>query len=777
MLGLSQYPARRMPEAAPPAKHPTRRPVPERFLASKGTLRLDRFMTWLITVGGIGVILAVFGICFFILAEVLPLFGGATVKAKGEIAMGTKDAKILGSDEWGRMPFVYDGGPEVKFAAIGGAVKALPLPIPEGAKVTASTLDAKHNRLILGLNDGRVGSVLVKYAAGAKEESKPELIAEAFQAVGQAGAPVTSVGYGDGGSSKLIVALQQLPDGPHLNAVLIKEKRSLMGKPKPAVAGTFDLTEKLQGKVVQILASSVGDSLLAVTERGEVCYFYLNGTELELRQRFMPFSDLPNAAVARIDYVFGDVSVAVSSADGHHRVFSLYNQKVAGGKGEQRLFGETKRFPNLPGAAAFFTASQRNKTIITGAKTTVSVRYTTTESVRWEQSLPFETKLAALDGKADHLFLLDTSGTVHRYGIEDPHPEAGWKAFFGKVWYEGASEPAYVWQSTGGSDEFEPKFSLTPLVLGSLKGTFFALLFAVPIALLAAIYSGCFLPARVKRVVKPVMELMSSLPSVVLGFLAGLWLAPIIEDRVPSVLLVFVLIPTTAILCGWLWNKLPVEVRSRVPDGFEYLLLALPIALVVIVGWHLGPWVESWAFVVKDQASGKSIADFRLWWPKVTGLSFDQRNSLVVGFMMGFAVIPVIFTIADDAISNVPPSLKAASMALGATRWQVVRTVVLPVASAGLFSAVMIGFGRAVGETMIVVMATGNTPVMDFFNSFSGFRSLSANIAVELPEASVHSTHFRTLFLGAMILFSLTFVLNTAAEVMRQRLKEKFKIV
>lgn len=767
-----------MPEADLPAQSPTRRPVPQRFLASKGTLRLDKFMTWLITVGGIGVFLAVFGICFFILAEVLPLFSGAKVEEKGKTALGPVTAKVLGADEWGIMPFVYDGGSEVKFADMKGVVKSLPLPLPAGTSVTASALDAKHNRLILGLNDGRVGSVLVKYLSTGKDQVSPQLVAEEFQAIGPAGAAVTAVGYGDGGSSKLVAGLQELPDGPHLNAVLIKEKRSLMGKPKPAVAGTFDLTSKLGGKVVRILSSSVGDSVLAVTERGEVCYFYLNGNDLELRQRFMPFADLPNPVVRQINYVFGDVSVVASGEGGQERVFSLYNQKAPGDKGgEQRLFGETKRFPDLPGGAAFFTASQRNKTIITGAGRTVSVRYTTSESVRWEKELPFETKLAALDGKADHLFLLDSEGTVHRYAIEDPHPEAGWRAFFGKVWYEGADKPAYVWQSTGGSDEFEPKLSLMPLIVGSLKGTFFALLFAVPIALLAAVYSGCFLPMRVKRVVKPVMELMSSLPSVVLGFLAGLWLAPILEDRVPSVLLVFLLVPTTAIVCGWLWNKLPVNVRSRVPDGAEYWLLIVPVTAAVLAGWYLGPWVESWAFVVKDQATGHAIADFRLWWPKVTGLSFDQRNSLVVGFMMGFAVIPVIFTIADDALSNVPPSLKAASMALGATRWQVVRTVVLPVASAGLFSGVMIGFGRAVGETMIVVMATGNTPVMDFFNAFTGMRTLSANIAVELPEASVHSTHFRTLFLGAMILFSLTFVLNTAAEIMRQRLKEKYKIV
>ena len=100
----------------------------------------------------------------------------------------------------------------------------------------------------------------------------------------------------------------------------------------------------------------------------------------------------------------------------------------------------------------------------------------------------------------------------------------------------------------------------------------------------------------------------------------------------------------------------------------------------------------------------------------------------------------------------------------------------LPVASAGIFSALMIGLGRAVGETMIVVMATGNTPVMEC-NIFSGMRTLSANIAVELPEAPVHGTLFRTSFLGAMLLFLMTFALNTLAELLRQHLREKYKTI
>jgi phosphate transport system permease protein len=143
---------------------------------------------------------------------------------------------------------------------------------------------------------------------------------------------------------------------------------------------------------------------------------------------------------------------------------------------------------------------------------------------------------------------------------------------------------------------------------------------------------------------------------------------------------------------------------------------------------------------------------------------------------MGFAVIPMIFTISDDAFTNVPKSFTSASLALGASRWQTAVRVIAPTASPGVFSAVMIGFGRAVGETMIVLMATGNTPVLSF-SPFNGMRTLSANIAVEIPEAPLGETHYRILFLAAFLLFVLTFVVNTAAEVVRQRLREKYQAV
>jgi phosphate transport system permease protein len=359
---------------------------------------------------------------------------------------------------------------------------------------------------------------------------------------------------------------------------------------------------------------------------------------------------------------------------------------------------------------------------------------------------------------------VDERGRLSHWAVRNPHPEVTLGALFGRVWYEGYSQPEYVWQSTGGTDDFEAKFSLTPLIYGTLKGTFYALLFAVPMALLAALYVSEFMHPAVRSYVKPVVEIMAALPSVVLGFLAGLWLAPMVERVVPGLFLlppVEVVCILTALL---LWRLLPLELRTRFRPGTEVFLL-VPVVLA-------GAWLAFWlGGMVEARLLG---GDYRGWLLTALGLTYDQRNSLVVGVAMGFAVIPIIFTIAEDSLANVPGHLRAGSLALGATRWQTAMRIVLPTGSPGIFSAIMIGLGRAVGETMIVLMATGNTPIMDW-NIFSGFRALSANIAVELPEAPDGGTLYRVLFFSALILFCMTFVLNTAAELVRLRLRKKYR--
>jgi len=369
--------------------------------------------------------------------------------------------------------------------------------------------------------------------------------------------------------------------------------------------------------------------------------------------------------------------------------------------------------------------------------------------------------VAALSPRADRL-LLATGDTMWVYAIDNPHPDVSAAALWTKVWYEGYTEPVLSWQSSAADNAFEPKFSLTPLAFGTLKAAFYAMLFAMPVAIMGAIYTAYFMAPAMRRWVKPGIEVMAALPTVILGFLAGLWLAPLLEANLVGAMFTLATLPAAFMLFAWLWRFAPATIR-RACDGW-YGAIAVPVlAISIWLGFAAGPVLERLLF----------DGDAKAWMLAELELEFDQRNSLVVGIAMGLAVIPTIFSIAEEAIYGVPRHLINGSLALGATWWQTLVRVVLLTASPGIFSAVMIGMGRAVGETMIVLMATGNTAVMDL-NIFQGMRTFSANIAVELPESEVGSTHYRVLFLAALVLFAITFVFNTVAELVRQRLRTRY---
>jgi phosphate transport system permease protein len=346
--------------------------------------------------------------------------------------------------------------------------------------------------------------------------------------------------------------------------------------------------------------------------------------------------------------------------------------------------------------------------------------------------------------------LIERPGSWQTLRLDNPWPDVTWRNFWQKIWYENYPGPDWVWQSTAAGDNYQAKFSLMPMVSGTLKAASLALLFATPLALAAAMYTAWFMAPGLRRWVKPAIEMMGALPSVVVGLIAGIWLAPHIGQALVGVLLLPLTLAGALLLCGVFSARLPPRWRQ---PGREVMVL-LPLLLLVTL---LTLWLPT-----------LFIPDAGDWLPH-----YEQRNLLVAALAMGFALVPLIFTLSEDTLFSVPAALGQGSLALGATPWQTLTRVVLPGASAGIFAALMIGLGRAVGETMILLMATGNTPQSEG-GLFSGLRALSANIAIEMPEAAAGSAHYRVLFLSALMLLLFTLVINTVAELIRQRLRQRY---
>ncbi len=497
---------------------------------------------------------------------------------------------------------------------------------------------------------------------------------------------------------------------------------------------------------------------LYVLSDNQLLVYSSTGSGFELRESLMAGTD--DAPASALAVLPGASSVVTAS---HQSVQQWFDVRDASGT---RSLTRIRQYPLAGQGEPQFVVEQYRKSFMTVQPDGhVGLYYTTSRKPLLQTQMPLPSgQLLGLSFSpyGDRLTAL-YEGELQQMAVHNPHPEVTLSSLFEKVWYEGYPEPEYVWQSTPGSEQFEPKMSLVPLIFGTLKSALVAMLISVPLAVSGAVYTAYFMSTRMRAVVKPTIELMEALPTVILGFLAGIWLAPMIEVNLSALLLMVFAIPLVTLCMGLLWWWLPQRFGWQIPNGLHVILLA-PVLILVIWGcFGANDWIESLLFA----------GDARLYLSREWGVGFDQRNAIVIGVAMGFAVIPTVFTISEDAIYSVPRHLTSGSLALGATHWQTLSRVVLITASPGIFSAIMMGVGRAIGETMIVLMATGNTPIMEM-NLLQGMRTLAANIAIEMPESEVGSSHYRVLFLSALVLFVFTFVFNTLAEVVRQRLREKY---
>jgi phosphate transport system permease protein len=257
-----------------------------------------------------------------------------------------------------------------------------------------------------------------------------------------------------------------------------------------------------------------------------------------------------------------------------------------------------------------------------------------------------------------------------------------WKYMVQPHQWSGYSKPEYIWQPVGQIK----KFNIIPLFVGTLKTTLIGLLFAVPLAVGAAIYVSQLARPRMREIVKPAIEMLSGIPSVVAGFFALIVMASVLQK---------------------------------------------------LFGYQ------------------------------------TRLNAFVAGIALGFAVIPVIFSIAEDALTSVPRTYTQAALALGASRWQTAWQIVLPAALPGVFAATVLGFGRAIGETMIVLMVC-SASVMSW-SIFDSARSITTTIAAEMGEVVTGGAHYRILFMLGSLLFAATFLSNMAGEVVIHRFKQKLE--
>jgi phosphate transport system permease protein len=697
-----------------------------------------------------------------IVGEVWPLFrppSAATLRSV-DFKATPAPGRSAGVDEYREIAYVVTEDATLRFVSLGGPGGDPPVPIAglDGARVTA-TAALGSRRVLVGTSDGRVIPLDVTYEVAFKDGKRLSTPGHQFGPVSlidpSARRPLLRLAGAAPQAGPVTVA--QVGPATLLLQTIVETKALVGAGTRQESVQALDVSGG--GEVTALALDGRGDDLFVGTSQGQIVRYDLRDRATPTVTETVEAGD--RSAITVLEFLIGDRTLVVGTRAGGVATWQVVPEH-SGGQPRLRRIHEFRRHQAPIVASA---ASHRDKGFATADTAgTIHVNYGTSgETLLTLQATP-GVRAVVFAPKADGVLAIDGLGRTSHWRLDNPHPEITLRTLFGRVWYEGYTAPAYVWQSTGGSDDFEAKLSLTPLVYGTLKGTFYALFIAVPLALLAALYTSEFMHPGVKAYVKPVVEIMAALPSVVLGFLAGLWLAPMVERLVPG-LFVFPLVLTLAILAALLgWRTLPRGVRGHARAGTEVFLL-----VPVVVG---AAWL---AFAIGGLVEARLLGgDYRGWLLSALGLTYDQRNSLVVGIAMGFAVIPIIFTIAEDSLANVPQHLRAGSFALGATRWQTALRVVLPSASPGIFSAVMIGFGRAVGETMIVLMATGNTPVMDG-SIFSGFRALSANIAVELPEAPEGGTLFRVLFLAAFLLFCLTFAVNTVAEIVRLRLRRRYR--
>ena len=936
-----------MEQAPPPAQRKT----------GKRVRILDRVARLVISSGGVAVLAAMLGIMVFLVLTAAPLFRGARVVGvgpQGELTRELSPAVVRLINGVDRAVVITTDGIFEDIALKSGRVGSR-IPMANGTEMTAVSFEPGRWRATLGTADGRILTrhVDLHWHAVPSDAAVPavapgqtlpiaepaervrlaellnipgDLAEQSYFEADETGAItlwepivefVSDLEISEGEGAILRVDSSGTGVRSRFISAIRADRTGMFGNVRSTVrldgGGT---TERVRPYPFEIPSERpIPDHLFVLADGSSVLLVWNDGFFQRLDTR-NPGSGIgvaesgaliePGTTITAAAMALGGQTLIVGDSNGSISTFLLVEGDAADST-DSRSVRRVWRVRAGEGAVIDLAPGDRDRTVVVSTEdNAVSVFHITSQKRLFHRTMVNDLRAAVASPSTDLLFALSSDRSFQSLRVNPGYPGASFVSLFGKVHYEGYAEPAYVYQSTGDAQS-EPKFSLVPLLFGTIKATIFAMIFALPLAIAAAIYSSEFMHRGVHRIVKPAIELMASLPSVVIGFVAAIFVAPLVRDWLPAIMVGMLVVPLSAAFAGTLWQMIPPRFARRLGSRIQMLgalaLFAISIALSGLAGptvehsmfspsrdsrlvaaGHFEPIpegvarpvaenldtisqarraamradgvyivkgelvrpvdtgqtldttpgsIERWldgtygqpfpgwvvammfpsAFIVpfvigrviarpwntwldarsRPSAALAEVARFVFQFAAIVGVAvalawllsaagldprdsifgrFTPKNTFVVGLVMGLAVIPIIYTISEDALASVPNTLRSASLGAGATRWQTALRVVLPVAASGIFSATMIGLGRAVGETMIVLMATGNTPVMDW-NIFSGFRTLAANIAVELPEAPPGDTHYRVLFLCGLVLFLMTLLINTTAEIVRQHFRKR----
>ncbi|MFQ5771637.1 MAG: ABC transporter permease, partial [bacterium] len=593
----------------------------------------DRWAKWVVASGGFTIIASILAILIFICIEIAPLFRAAKVRQINsfstetifsEFSIPSTQVVALGLEENQEVGYLISQTGVVQFFDLNNRRPREKFIIDaiQGQEITATWTALDGKQLLLGTSAGQAVVINIEYNAKFFEGTRsyrPMMTTKAHFRVDKNGQALKDIAFA--GRSDESMAIAAITADNRLILFLRKREESLFGDAEIDSA-RFELSKNWTGRPISIAMDGAIQNLYVGSNNGKIYHWSLSYDPEPVFVSTARAAADDRVGITELTFLIGDRTLMVGDSQGKISAWFLVRDSTS--TTGKRL----KRIHELGAHSAPVTAiaaSARGKGFISGdTQGDLLLQYSTSERTLAKFNLENGSGIQLINfaPKANGALSMDMNGNLTHWEIDNPHPEVGFKAFFGKVWYEGYQKPEYVWQSTGGSDDFEPKLSLVPLIFGSLKGTLYALIFAIPFAIFGAIYTSQFMHSNLRNYIKPTVEIMAALPSVVLGFLAGLWLAPRIEGIVTGVFTMFIVLPGLTVLSSFIWTRVPRKMRGHFRPGFESMLLVPILLFGFWLCLQLNSVLEAWLFA----------GDFKVWLYESLNLNYDQRNAMVVGF-------------------------------------------------------------------------------------------------------------------------------------------------